>query len=173
MDQPRPLVDDRSALAGDLGWSLGTVFRRYLDASRIALADVPGGPRGFQVLAAVARDQAGTQLALARHLGIDRTVMTYLLDDLERAGLVQRVPDPQDRRARRVRATAAGEVLLADLVERRAQVEADLLSGLPDAEREALRSTLGWLALRLDSSASAGGACAAAEELDGGGPCAC
>ena len=31
--------------------------------------------------------------------------MTYLLDDLEAAGLVERRPDPTDRRARRVAPT--------------------------------------------------------------------
>ena len=34
--------------------------------------------------------------------------MTYLLDDLEQAGLIERRPEPADRRARRVVATDAG-----------------------------------------------------------------
>src|SRR5204862_8339718 len=42
-----------------------------------------------------------TQLALAQHLGVDRTVMTYLIDDLEAAKLIERRPDPTDRRADR------------------------------------------------------------------------
>ena len=32
---------------------------------------------------AAAQGTVGSQLALAQHLGVDRTVMTYLLDDLE------------------------------------------------------------------------------------------
>jgi DNA-binding transcriptional MocR family regulator len=59
-------------------------------------------------LDAAAHGAVGSQLALAQHLGIDRTVMTYLLDDLEAAGLIERRPDPADRRARRVVATQLG-----------------------------------------------------------------
>jgi DNA-binding MarR family transcriptional regulator len=64
-----------------------------------AVAEVPGGPRGYLVLASLGRGEPSTQVALAQHLGVDRTMMTYLLDDLEDAGLVQRRPDPADRRA--------------------------------------------------------------------------
>src|SRR5579862_4539501 len=99
------------ALSDDLGWALGVVFRSYAKAANSAFCDVPGGPRGYQVLAATARSDPRSQLELASHLGVDRTVMTYLLDDLEKAGLVERRPDPADRRARRIAATEAGRVL--------------------------------------------------------------
>ena len=72
-------------------------------------------PRGYQVLASAAQSTVGSQLALAQHLGIDRTVMTYLLDDLEAAGLIERRPDPADRRARRIVATRQGVDLLVTL----------------------------------------------------------
>src|SRR5450631_898751 len=81
-----------AALADDLGWGLGVVFRAYVTAADAAVAELPGGPRGYQVLAAATRSDVGSQLALAQHLGIDRTVMTYLLDDLEAAGLIERRP---------------------------------------------------------------------------------
>ena len=112
------------------------VFRGYLKAAQDALADLPGGPRGFQVLAAAARDQHGSQLALAHRLGVDRTVMTYLLDDLEAAGLIERRADPADRRARRILATARGRETLADAARRLRAAEDQLLAGLdggPDA----------------------------------------
>src|ERR1700733_9601695 len=96
------------ALSDDLGWALGVVFRSYAKAANAAFGDVPGGPRGYQVLRASARSDPRSQLELASHLGVDRTVMTYLLDDLEGAGLIRRHPDPADRRARRIVATTAG-----------------------------------------------------------------
>src|SRR3982074_562940 len=118
---PRSACDD--ALADDLGWGLRAVSRGYVPA---ALADVPGGPRGYQVIAAAARSDVNSQLALAHHLGVDRTVMTYLLDDLEAAGLIERQPDPADRRARRVIVTAQGPKLLATLDSRLQAAEAHL-----------------------------------------------
>jgi hypothetical protein len=52
-------------------------------AARAALTDVPGGPQGYRVPSAADQGTVGSQLALAQHLGVDRRVMTYLLDDLE------------------------------------------------------------------------------------------
>ena len=104
----RPTAGWTAAPSSDLGWALGVLSRSYVKAVAATFADVPGGPRGYQVLAAAARDEHGSQLALAQHLGVDRTVMTYLLDSLAEAGLIERRPDPADRRARRIVATARG-----------------------------------------------------------------
>src|SRR4051794_26943600 len=104
-DRPADIQDD---LQSDLGWALGVVLRNYAKGAQTVIADVPGGPRGFQVLPSAVAGIVCTQLALANKLGIDRTVMTYLLDDLEKAGLIERQPDPADRRARRIVATDAG-----------------------------------------------------------------
>src|ERR1700710_1796122 len=125
-----------NALADDLGWGLGTVFRAYVAAAHAAVADLPGGPRGYQVLSAAAQGTVGSQLALAQHLGVDRTVMTYLLDDLEAVGLIERRPDPADRRARRIVATRKGTKLLGTLNDRLRAAEADLLAPLNPEARE-------------------------------------
>src|ERR1700682_2663407 len=106
------------ALAGDLGWGLGVFLRAYARAARAAVADLPGGPRGYQILSAAAQRAVGRPLALGQPLGVDRTVMTSLLDDLEAAGLTERRPDPADRRARRVVATEQGIELLVILDDR-------------------------------------------------------
>jgi DNA-binding MarR family transcriptional regulator len=139
-----------NALADDLGWGLGTVFRAYVTAAHAAVADLPGGPRGYQVLAAAAHGAVGSQLALAQHLGVDRTVMTYLLDDLEAAGLIERRPDPADRRARRIVATRRGTKLLAALDDRLKTAEAHLLTPLDPEARETFRSQVRVLATQLD-----------------------
>ncbi len=85
-------------------------------------------------------------LALAQHLGVDRTVMTYLLDDLERAGLVERRPDPADRRARRILLTDAGRARLCELEAALRRAEDALLAPLDGQERQLLRGLLGRLA---------------------------
>ena len=136
-----------SSVESDLGWALGAVMRSYLRAATEAVADVPGGPRGYQVLSAAA-DEPRTQLVLAQSLGVDRTVMTYLLDDLESAGLVERRPDPADRRARRVVLTADGNARLCDLERRLAAAEEHLLEPLDPTERDVLRHLLRRLATR-------------------------
>ena len=88
-------VEACAALGDDLGWALGVLARSYRDGGQ-------GGVRGAAGRCRAATRCCGSrparrrprQLALAQQLGIDRTVMTYLLDDLERAGLVERRPGP-------------------------------------------------------------------------------
>ncbi len=157
---PRPSRQspDCCTLSNDFGWALGVLSRCYVKAATATLADVPGGPRGYQVLAAAARDEHGSQLALAQHLGVDRTVMTYLLDSLAEAGLIERRPDPADRRARRIVATTRGRALLDGLGERLRAAEDQMLAGLDDDEdRQAFRALLQRLAVHaatsLDSAA--------------------
>lgn len=137
------------ALSNDLGWALGVLSRCYVKAVTATLADVPGGPRGYQVLAAAARNEHGSQLALAHHLGVDRTVMTYLLDSLTEADLIERRPDPADRRARRIVATSRGQALLDGLGDRLRAAEDQVLAGLgSDADRQAFRALLQQLAVQ-------------------------
>nr|MCW2728801.1 MarR family transcriptional regulator [Aeromicrobium sp.] len=125
--------------AGDLGQALAALLRRYLDGAREAVDDLPGGPRGFQVLLTSSADTCSNQATMALRLGIDRTVMTYLVDDLEKAGLVERRPDPADRRGRRVVLTPQGESVLAAASERIRAVESRVLGALSEQDAAILR----------------------------------
>jgi DNA-binding MarR family transcriptional regulator len=126
----------------DLGWALGAVFRSYVRVANTAMDQLPGGPRGYLVLSAAAHDAPRSQLALAQHLGVDRTVMTYLIDDLVTAGLVERQPDPADRRARRIVATRAGRTELRRLERMLRRAEDVVLAPLDPADREVFRGLL-------------------------------
>lgn len=154
-----------TGLADDLGWALAVVFRRYVKAADAITAGVPGGHRGYQVLCAAACDEPGSQASLASRLGIDRTVMTYLLDDLEGAGLVERQPDPADRRSRRVTATLHGREVLAGLDERFRHAEQSLLAGLDAGDQTAFRKQLRELAAQVDKLDPVATACEAVEDI--------
>ena len=131
----------RATLDADLGWALGVVFRSYLKAVDAVLDDLPGGPRGYQVLASAAQEPADNQAELADRLGIDRTVLTYLIDDLERLGLVERRPDPADRRRRRITATDKGTTVWTQRQQALEHVEQHILGCLGD-DAPAFRSLL-------------------------------
>ncbi|WP_243418071.1 MarR family winged helix-turn-helix transcriptional regulator [Actinomycetospora cinnamomea] len=154
-------------VAADLGWALGRVTRAHLRTVQEVVSDLPGGPRGYHVLASLEEGPPATQLALARALGVDRTVMTYLLDELERAGLVARRPDPADRRARHVLLTDTGRERLCALERRLRDAEDELLSPLDAGERDQLRALLQRLAVGSDGPAP----CQVAEEIQAGGAC--
>jgi MarR family transcriptional regulator, transcriptional regulator for hemolysin len=126
----------------DFGWALGVLLRAYRDRVGPALGGVPHGARGYQTLCEVARGQQPSQLALANRLGIDRTVMTYLIDDLVAAGLVERRPNPVDRRQRQIVATAQGQAALAALCHQVVEAENAILGALDAQEREVFRRLL-------------------------------
>jgi MarR family transcriptional regulator, transcriptional regulator for hemolysin len=129
-------------LAQSLSWLLSESLRAHLGVMREAVGDLPHGPRGFEVLCGAADPTPHNQAELAKYLGLDRTVMVYLVDDLEAAGLVERVPDPNDRRSKLIRATPAGTARLCELRKVTAAAEAELLVDLSPAETELLRSLL-------------------------------
>jgi DNA-binding MarR family transcriptional regulator len=152
-------------LTGDLGWGLAVAFRAYVKAADAVTEGIPGSHRGYQVLCAAARDEPGSQAAMASRLGIDRTVMTYLLDDLEAAALVARQPDPSDRRSRRVAATAHGREVLADTEARFRHAEQHLLSGLSLDDQATFRVLLRTLATHANALDPVATACDAIGDL--------
>jgi hypothetical protein len=93
--------------------------------------------------------------------------MTYLLDDLEAARLIERRPDPADRRARRVVATQLGTELLATLNDRLRAVEAHLLAPLDPETRETFRAQVRLLATRADALDPLGSSRGRAQEVGG------
>jgi MarR family transcriptional regulator for hemolysin len=132
----------RPAYDGDFGWHLGVLLSAYQRSVVTVLGDFPHGPRGYQTLAAVVHGDQPSQLALATHLGIDRTVMTYLIDDLVAAGLVERQLNPADRRQRKIVATPDGVRICTDLGRRVRDAEDKLLEALEPTERRSLRHLL-------------------------------
>ncbi len=151
------------ALERDLGWMLGATFRAYVEAADGEVGHLPGGPRGYQLLAAAVRGQPRNQGALAEELGIDRSVMTYLIDDLESAHLVVRRPDPADRRSRLLEPTAPGKAAWRECEKRLRRVEAHVLGALGPDDAAAFKALLQRVACSLEVRDSAGDLCEVAE----------
>jgi len=74
---------------------------------------------------------------------------TKRLDRLERAGLVERTPDPDDRRGVIITLTEAGHELIDRVTEAHMANEARLMEGLTPAERDRLAALLRKLGLSL------------------------
>jgi DNA-binding MarR family transcriptional regulator len=130
----------------DLGALFARTTRRLIDAERPLLAAHGLTMWGYIALSQLARQPTGTQLALAQAIDYDKTRLIALLDDLERAGLLTRVPDPADRRARNVALTPAGRRRLAAARTDIRSMEAALLGGLSAAEQRSLLAVLPRLA---------------------------
>jgi DNA-binding MarR family transcriptional regulator len=93
-------------------------------------------------LAYVARNEGSNQAALADMLDIEPITLVRLLDKLEAAGLVERRPDPSDRRVRRLHLTEATGPLLGQLQELASETREAALAGLTDSERQQLTDLL-------------------------------
>lgn len=109
----------------------------------------------WAVLAYIARNEGSTQAALADLLEIEPITLVRLLDKLEAAGLVERRPDPNDRRVRRLHLTAATGPLLEQLQGLAADAREAALSGLTNAERQQLTDLLMKVRSNLSSKPSA------------------
>jgi DNA-binding MarR family transcriptional regulator len=78
-----------------------------------------------------------------------RTV-TEALDGLERDGLIERVPDAEDRRVKRLRITAQGASAITATEPLRHQLTSDIFAPLGEAQCEALGTALEQLIGLLD-----------------------
>ncbi|MET0824330.1 MAG: MarR family transcriptional regulator [Solirubrobacterales bacterium] len=88
-------------------------------------------------------DHGGTRVSeLARRAQITKQSMGELVAHLERNGYVERVPDPDDRRAKLVRSTARGSELYAIARRFVAEVEAEWTERLGQRKMGTLRELL-------------------------------
>ena len=88
-------------------------------------------------------DDAGTRVSvLAERAQITKQSMAELVAHLERYGYVERIPDPGDRRAKLVRATARGRELYAIAREFVAELEAQWTKRLGTRKMRQLRALL-------------------------------
>jgi len=98
--------------------------------------------RSWGVLSTLVESGPLTQIELATALAIDRTAMVYLLDQLEQDGLVQRVRNPDDRRAFLIHLTEDGTRLQRKAAAALAGATNTLLQPLDQDERIRLRTLL-------------------------------
>jgi DNA-binding MarR family transcriptional regulator len=88
-------------------------------------------------------DDEGTSVSeLARRAQITKQSMAELVDHLERHGYVERIPDPTDRRAKLVRATARGKGVYAIAREAIAEIELEWTARLGAPKMRQLRGLL-------------------------------
>jgi DNA-binding MarR family transcriptional regulator len=135
----------------------GRLFR-VVNLSDDALAKglAPHGlqPGWFDLLAALRRAGAPYELnptQLMRATLLSSSGMTKRLDRMEAAGLIERRPDPTDRRGTLVRLTRRGKSVIDRAVETHVLNEERLLRALTAAERRTLDGLLRSLLVELGS----------------------
>ncbi len=120
---------------------LETNFKRY---------DLQGST--FDLLATLRRHGEPFTLnptQLQQEMMLSSGATTHRIDLLERRGLVERRPDPNDRRGTLIKLTPAGKTLVDEVVVSHLETENELLAGLTDKEKRELAELLGGWAERL------------------------
>src|ERR671921_160030 len=138
-DEPRDTPRDEPNVGVLFFVAYRAIEQRVVDAVRQA---------GFDVSLAQGRLFArigpqGTRMTeLAESAQVTKQTAGFLVDQLEKGGYVERVPDPTDARARLVRIAARGRAAQEVAARVEAEVEAEWTSHLGTREMDRLRRTL-------------------------------
>jgi DNA-binding MarR family transcriptional regulator len=124
------------------------LYRNAITAS--ALADEMLRPLGLTaravgILTMVTEREPMTQRSLGASIGVDRSTMVVLLDDLEKKGFIARVRHPGDRRAFLIEPTDAGRSAQRRALDLLDQCESRYLGVLSEREQSQLRKLLARL----------------------------
>ena len=96
----------------------------------------------WAVLVRLARHEGLKQAELAEMLDLQPITLTHLLDRLARSELIERRPDPDDRRAKRLYLLPAAQPLLEQLGHMGEDLMGTALAGLGPEQIEALLADL-------------------------------
>jgi len=113
------MTDSAGGLNGYLLWQAANFWQRQM---RVVLAPHGVTPVQFLLLSGLfdlgdAGETAVKQVALARHCGTDPMMTSQVLRSLEKAGLLHRAVNTEDRRAIAVKITAEGASLVSRAID--------------------------------------------------------
>lgn len=116
-------------LTSRLGYLLKHAQLNFSQSGARALESLNITGRQLAVLVVLDVAEPLSQLDAAKELGVDRTTMVALIDELEDKGLVERRRSPDDRRKNIVELTARGKQTLAEGERRHQETEKAFLAG--------------------------------------------
>jgi len=125
-----------------LGYAVSKGFKAMLEPFELH-------PREFAVLRAVGVQEGQSQQALGDRLQIPRSRMVSIVDELESRGLLERHPNPADRRVREIFLTAAGRKALEQTFREAVEYEQRVTEPLRPDEREQLLGLLDRISAHL------------------------
>lgn len=145
-DRAAVLPDLKNApnqLWGSPGFLLSKAADQVETQFAVALRPHEISPREYGVLASITDQGPQSQQQIGERLGIDRTTMVNIIDDLEKRDLVIRVRDKQDRRRYAITLSAQGAALLTEVLpEVDAAAHDRYMAVLDQGERDALLDML-------------------------------
>jgi DNA-binding MarR family transcriptional regulator len=135
-----PIAGDRAPSTLAFLLSQVGIYAARQFAERLAELDLH--PPLFRVLNLVDAAEGKSQQAIGEAVQVPPSRMVLLVDELEQRGLVERRPDPADRRVRALYLTAEGRETLARGREIAKAHEKELTRGMAAADRKRLTELL-------------------------------
>ncbi|SDD04698.1 MarR family winged helix-turn-helix transcriptional regulator [Glycomyces harbinensis] len=127
---------DTASRVGGIGHALFRVGRAHRVAAARLLREIGLYP-GQEIMLGHLADHGETrQSRLVAEIGTDPSTVTKMLQRLERAGFVERRPDPADRRVSVVALTAQGRDLQGRIEDSWRRLDAITCDGFSGADRE-------------------------------------
>lgn len=133
-------------LADQVGHLLRRAHQRATQIFIESFAAAGLTPTQWAALARLAEEGAASQNHLGRLTAMDPATIQGVIQRLERRGLIDREPDPEDRRRTRLKLSAEGAELVARFTATGAEVSALTLEPLTAAEAETFLALLRKLA---------------------------
>ena len=121
--------------------------RRFEDEASVHGFTLPQ----WRALAEIYRSEAIAQVSLAAALDVDQMTVSGIVSRLEKRGLIDRYPDPNDSRAKLARLTPAGRALVTNAKNVGRALYENALDGLSPADRDAMAAKLRLIRDNLNS----------------------
>jgi DNA-binding MarR family transcriptional regulator len=141
---PAELVANACFLLARIGFTIKAQAIQEFEAAGFSLYQ-------YSVLATLREEARTSQATVADTLGVDRSQLVGILDELEERGLVERRRDPNDRRRHTVTLTKEGKRELVRLRVLAKRIEDKFLAPLSEDERTVLHESLRRVACAYDS----------------------
>jgi DNA-binding MarR family transcriptional regulator len=129
------LTDARTPSPTDLSVLLARTWHGFTRYGTTRFGAHGLSPARVQLITAVGESPGIRMGTLAQQLGVTSRAVTGLVDALQAEGLLERQPDPNDRRAFRLALTDAGTELLTRIDQLHGAVSADAFADLSVEER--------------------------------------
>ena len=124
------------------GYLINHIARLCFKGLHEQIAPLGLAPAQFMTLLELWREDGLTQKQLVERLDVEQATMANTIARMERDGLIERRPHPEDRRARSIHMTEKAKSLEADATKAAMRVNEDMLTPLTKEERENFIKTM-------------------------------
>ncbi|MBC7003150.1 MarR family transcriptional regulator [Photobacterium sp. BZF1] len=109
-------------------------------------------PMHLRVLKIINKKQSCTAIDIAQFLNRDKAQVTRLLNELIKQGLIEKVPNPEDKRSQRLLVTSEGMAILAQLETIDSKMNDKMMRGISQKELEEFERITGLMSDNLSKA---------------------